>query len=176
MMSDDNILSAVFEALSSSETKKPTEPSAQPRPRRSVEWTIGGFCDNARVKTSFGDLPIQALRRRDPLRTVEGPLARVDRVDQIQLDEAFLAANPDAQPIRIQAGALGPNRPKNDILLSPHQAVGVGQHGTEFRRARDLLGRPGVVRQPSLGLSYYVFLCETPATVEVEGLSVRLAP
>ncbi|SPH18311.1 hypothetical protein DEA8626_01847 [Defluviimonas aquaemixtae] len=175
-MNDEHILSAVVEALSKSEAKAPPAPSKPERPRRSVEWTIGGFCDDARVTTSFGELPIQALRRRDPLRTVEGPLARVERVDRIQLDEAFLEQNPDAQPVRIQAGALGPNRPKTDVLVSPHQAVGVGQYGNDFRRARDLLDRPGVVRQPALGLSYYVFQCEAPATVEVEGLSIHVSP
>lgn len=174
-MNDERILSAVVEALSNAEAERPPAPAKRARPRRAVEWTVGGFCDNARVATSFGDLPVQALRRRDPLRTVEGPLARVERVDRIQLDAAFLEQNPDAQPVRIQAGALGPSCPKTDILLSPHQKVGVGLHANEFRHARDLLDRPGVVRQPALALSYYVFLCEAPATVEVEGLSVRLS-
>ena len=51
-----------------------------------------------RVTTSFGDLPVQALRRRDPLRLQAGTLATVEWVDCINLDEEFLAGNPDAPP------------------------------------------------------------------------------
>lgn len=154
------------------------DPGRRPPRQEPIHWTLPGFCGDARVTTSFGDLPIQALRRRDPLRTVQGTLATVEWVDCIQLDEDFLRANPDALPVRIGAGAFGGGRPERDIVVSPHQLVNVspGQFRQDFHRARDLTDRPGILRQPVMLIRYYVFHCATPAAVMVEGLCVSVSP
>ncbi len=151
------------------------------RPQRTtspVLWTLPGFAGSARVTTSFGDLPIYALRVNDPLRTVQGTLGKVVHVDTVKLDEGFLSAHPDALPIRIQAGALGAGRPAVDLLVSPHQSVNVspGQFRQDFHLARDLTGRPGVTRQPQMMVTYHCFHCATPAAVMVEGLCVSVSP
>lgn len=155
-----------------------SDPGRRPPRQEPIHWTLPGFCGDARVTTSFGDLPIQALRRRDPLRTVQGTLATVDWVDCIQLDEDFLHANPDALPVRIGAGAFGGGRPERDLIVSPHQLVNVcpGQFRQDFRRARDLTDRPGIMRQPEMLIRYHVFHCATPAAVIVEGLCVSVSP
>jgi len=154
-----------------------TAPRTPPR-QEPIRWTLPGFCDGTRITTSFGDLPIQALRRRDPLRTREGITSMVEWVDCIQLDEEFIAANPDALPVRISAGAFGPGRPEKDLMVSPQQIVDAGNtaFNPDFRIARDLLNRPGVTRQPKLMLSYYVFHCGRPVTVRADGLSVQVNP
>lgn len=154
------------------------EPGRRAPRQEPIRWTLPGFCGDARVTTSFGALPIQALRRRDPLRTVQGTLSTVEWVDCIQLDEDFLRSNPDALPVRIGAGAFGSGRPERDILVSPHQLVNVcpGQFRQEFRRARDLTDRPGILRHPELLIRYHVFHCATPAAVMVEGLCVSVSP
>lgn len=141
-----------------------------------VIWTLPGFIGTARIETSFGMLPIQALRKHDPLRTVQGPAMRVARIDATHLDEEFLAANPDAQPIRVPAGAFGPGRPASALLVSPQQKINVspGQFRQDFRPARDLLGRPGVMRAPQIMVSYYSLECTAPAAVMVEGLCVSV--
>lgn len=151
-----------------------------PARRRSepVQWTMPGLCDGMRVTTSFGDLPVQALRRRDPLRTQAGTLATVAWVDRLRLDEEFLRANPDARPVRIAAGSLGPGRPERDLLVSPHQQVNASPtpYAQDFRRARDLTGRPGIGRQAVSMVDYYLFHCGTPAAVLAEGLCLRVSP
>jgi hypothetical protein len=148
------------------------------QPPRAIAWTLPGFGGNARVTTSFGDLPIHALRRRDPLRTVAGTLKSVHWYDRLRLDQGFLRANPDAQPILILANALGHGLPKADILVSPHQKISVTPPGfqLEFRLARDLTGRPGVMRKPEETMTYSLFHCEVPALVLVEGVAVSVAP
>jgi Hint domain len=159
-------------------------PVSRPKPVRPVAaktpefWTIPGLCWNARVTTSFGDLPIQALRLRDQVRTSNGAFAQVAFVDKIQLEDDFLKGYPDAQPVMIQAGAMGRGRPKQEIRLSPHQRVGLSESGIspDFRMARDLMGRPGVMRRPENGLTYYLFHCGTPVTVMIEGVWVSVAP
>jgi len=155
--------------------------AAQPRAwarRAATEWTLPGLCWNARVATSFGDMPVQGLRRNDPVRTATGVYAPVVATDQMHLDEDFLARCPDAAPITIAAGTFGPGRPKQDLQVSPHQMVATSANpaAPEFRLARDLLGRPGVLRKPSYGLTYYLFHCGRPTEISVEGLAIPTAP
>lgn len=153
-----------------------TEAQSRRRERAAtpVVWTIPGFVGTARVSTAFGDLPLKVVRQNDPLRTVQGPIVTVAKVNVIHLDEDFLTANRDALPVLIPAGLFGPGRPMVDILASPQQRINVspGQFRQDFRLARDLEGRPGVMRVPKMAVSYYSFECTTPAAVLVEGLCV----
>lgn len=156
--------------------------AAQRRPGPSAEgekaWTLPGLCWNASVMTSFGALPVQVLRLHDPLRMGDGTIARITWIDKVQLDEGFLAAFPDAQPVLIRAGALGPGLPAQDITVSPSQKITVRgpNYGTEMKMARDLLGRPGVLRQPQTLVTYYLFHCGKAAKVSAEGLSLLTTP
>ncbi|MBS0563125.1 MAG: Hint domain-containing protein [Proteobacteria bacterium] len=162
-------------------TARPAPPqpaAARPAPEADRSWTLPGLCWNASVMTSFGALPVQVLRKPDPLRLSDGNVARIAWVDKIQLDEGFLAAYPDAQPILIRAGALGAGLPAQDLLVSPQQAIAVPglNFRTERRIARDLLGRPGILRQPQTMLTYYLFHCGQPAEVMCEGLGLFTGP
>lgn len=142
-------------------------------------WTLPGFGDEARVVTSFGELPMKALRVRDPLRTAEGEFVPVQWVDRLHLDEGFLHGMPDAHPIRIAAGALGRDRPKSEMVVSPHQMIATSevQFRNDFRSARELLtGRPGILRLAETGMTYTMFHCGRPVTVMVEGVWVRVEP
>lgn len=143
-----------------------------------ISWTLAGLCGTARVATSFGELPVQALRRNDPLRLPGGRLATVEWVDRISLDEGFLDACPDALPVLIPAHAFGPGRPKNPIMVSPHQIVDTGSspYQRAFRRARSLLDRPGFLRKPEFLVSYHLFHCGAPEAVQVEGLTLLMEP
>lgn len=154
----------------------PESPRPSPRMAVPVIWTLPGLVSTARVETSFGALPVQALRKHDPLRTVQGSIVRVTRIVTNHLDADFLSANPDAQPIRISAGALGPNCPKTDLLVSPGQKINVspGQFRQDFRLARDLVNKPGVMRAPQSLVSYYSFQCTAPAAVLAEGLCISV--
>lgn len=141
-------------------------------------WTLPGLCWNTSVMTSFGALPVQVLRKHDPLRMIDGTVARITWVDKIQLDEEFLASYPDAQPIRIRSGALGPGQPAQDILVSPQQKMTVTSTGYAPRllAARDLLGRPDIMRLPQTTITYYLFHCGQQANVMSEGLGIHTAP
>jgi hypothetical protein len=165
-------------ALSSNTPAGQSAPGMAAAAARSRIWTLPGICGDVRVMTSFGELPVKALRLRDPVRTSDGGFLPVKWLDVVHLDDAFLAGYPDAQPILIRAGTLGRDRPRCDILVSPHQKVGVGDSAfrPEFRLARDLDQRPGILRRPTDRVSYYLFHQGEPTCVTVEGISIPLNP
>jgi len=147
-------------------------------PHAEEKWALPGLCWNARVTTTFGEMPVQGLRVRDMLRCADGTTAMVEWVDEVHLDESFLYYYPDAQPIRIPAGSFGPGRPATDMVVSPQQRIniGMGPLRPEFRLARDLTDRPGIMRQPETSMTYYLFHCGRPVTVMAEGCCIQVMP
>jgi hypothetical protein len=140
--------------------------------RHSVAWTMPGFLAGTRITTTFGALPIEALRVPDPIRTTAGPARRLRWIGKIRLDSDFLFRHPEAQPIRIKANALGPERPERDLLVSPGQvfelvATDLPRH---HMAAGSIRGHKDVFRAPQTALTYYVLEFDAPATVYVEGV------
>lgn len=76
------------------------------RPLQAVDWSLAGIVGKARISTSFGDLPIEALRPRGNVRTYSGAAVHVQAVDKIHLDQDFMRSFPGALPIRIPANSL----------------------------------------------------------------------
>ena len=159
---------AIVEQTVGTKTKAATE----------VKWTLPGFGPMTRVSTSFGDVPAQALRERDVIRTPQGMLKPIQWVDRMRLDTAFLKHVPDAQAVMVRAGSLGGGLPKADIIVSPEQEIGLGRHAhdVKFVKAKTLLGRPGVVRKPEELLTYTLFHCGEPVVVKVEGVWAKVSP
>ena len=151
---------------------KAPEPDEPPGP---VVWNIPGFCGAARVATSFGDLPIEALRLRDEIRTSAGSMVRVKWIDKLHLDADFVNKHPDARPIRILANSFGRGRPMKDMLVAPRQEVCADPHvATRFQTALDLCARATAHRVQTNGLTYYRFHCGDPVCIRVEGVWVRV--
>lgn len=74
-------------------------PVARPRkPLQAVDWPLPWLVGEARVATTFGDDPAEALRCRDDIRTYSGATAKVKMVDKIHLDQDFLRKHPGALP------------------------------------------------------------------------------
>jgi hypothetical protein len=142
-----------------------------------TDWYLPGFVGKARVGTVFGDLPIEALRPRDELRTYSGAMTKVEMVDKIHLDEDFIRHHPRALPIRIPANAFGPGKPMQDLFVSPGQEICPDLHvASSFYKARDLPGRFTMDLSQSTGLTYYRFHCGQPAIVRVEGVWIKVQP
>lgn len=140
-------------------------------------WPLPGICWNARVTTSFGELPVQGLRVRDLVKTSTGQFLPVNWVDQLHLDADFLSGCPDARAITIEPNSFGPGRPSQPLTVSPQQRLNAAMgHGTYIRPARDLLGMPGACRSTDTQQSYYLFHVGEPALVYVEGVLISTTP
>jgi hypothetical protein len=172
---DEQILLNVL-AQSYSEPGTSKLPKAQARPEL---WKLPGFSGKSRVLTSFGHLPIEALRRNDPIRTSVGSYVKVTWIDKIGLDAEFLATNSQAQPVFIPAGSIGGSKPATDMLISPGQVVqtACSQLGRwSSRTAGSLVGVGSISRKPQNGFTYYLFGCDTACSVCVDGIWCEVEP
>jgi hypothetical protein len=147
------------------------------RQSEQINWTIPGFGPKVRIGTMFGDLPIEALRLRDDIRTNTGRVVRVQWIDKIQLDEDFIYRCPGALPTVIAANAFGMGRPMQEMVVSPRQEVCPEPHvATRFMAGADLRARFNAQRGLPGPLTYYRFHCGEPVVIKAEGVWVRIEP
>ncbi|MDE3027571.1 MAG: Hint domain-containing protein [Paracoccaceae bacterium] len=177
---EDDILRSVLQTLIEPAIVPQAEvarPAAMPEVAPGA-WQLPGFTAKTRIRTAFGEMPIEALRLRDEVRTSAGRILRVAWIDQIRLDEAYLQHHPEAQPFMIRANALDYGKPLRDLLISPRQEMshGLANFQIRFATADSIKGRAGVFRRPGMAVTYYLFHCGEPATVFAEGVPVNVAP
>lgn len=163
---DEEILNHVLQAVG---TEGACVENAKPE-KIAKTWGLPGFLGKARVTTSFGELPIEALRRRDQLRTITGDYLPVAWIDCVKLDGDFLRHHPEARPVQILAGVLGHGTPKTEIWVSRQQQVQYSSFKQETCTVNRLLQRKGILPRMNDLATYYLFHCGKPAMVCVEGL------
>lgn len=146
--------------------------------KQEKNWTVPGFGPMTRVTTNFGQIPAQALRERDMVRTQSGDFLPIVWLDRILLNEDFMHAHPEAMPIELLPSAFGPGKPTQTVILSPGQDVcpEPGFGAPELTRVSDMLQRPGALRKPEQIYTYTVFHVGKPALVDCEGLWVYVDP
>lgn len=135
-----------------------------------------GIESRTRLTTSFGDVPAHLLRVNDTLRTSDRRYVKIRRIDVLKLDRDFLAFHPDALPIRIAAGAIAAGLPQRDLYLAPDQPLlcGSNSFGMKPAKARDMLSRPRVYREPGETVSYFRLTLDEDATVFAEKAQLRI--
>lgn len=165
-------------------TPEPTAPeTAKPRRRTQDnierQWTLPGFGPLTRITTSLGEVPAQALRERDMVRTRSGDFRPIEWLDRIVLDEEFLSFHPDALPVHIKPNALGRGVPSQDVYLAPRQPIAPQANrlsGVQTETAMDLIGRPGVFRKAEAMYTYTLFHLGAPAVVQTSKMFVDVNP
>ena len=139
---------------------------------------LKGLGPDTRVMTSLGKMPAAALRRRDLLRTRDGGFRAIEWIDRIKLDADYLERHPEAQPVVIRAGSLGPRLPALDLVLAPRQRLSEAQsftgHGSG--RAMAAIGYPTATHRREASITYTVFHCENPTSVLSEGIWLDVGP
>ncbi|HET9019466.1 MAG TPA: Hint domain-containing protein, partial [Acetobacteraceae bacterium] len=129
------------------------------------------FTTGTRIATPAGEAPVERLRPGDPVRLADGSTAEVRWVGRQTIAARFVDPLL-AWPIRIRAGALGPNLPRRDLLLSPGHAVLAGNvlahaaalvNGSSIRRERRVPER----------FTYWHIELDTHALLLAEGAAVE---
>lgn len=82
-----------------------------------------GIAPGARVDTPLGEVPAEALRAGDAVLIAGGGMRAIVAVDRVVLRPQDVAWRARLAPMMIRAGALGPSRPRRDVLVAPDQEV-----------------------------------------------------
>ncbi len=183
-VADHDLLAAVLAQTSEVESSvkaapaRARKPAVTPAPRPAGQFALPGFEGKCRVSTIFGDLPIEALRRRDKVKTITGAYREVEWIDAIRLDADFMSRHAGAHPVQIRAKALGGVAPVRNMLVSPGQDVWVPKvsDGYVATSAEALIGQPNMERMRRAEITYYRFHCGGPEKVCIEGAWFLTAP
>ncbi|TRD16260.1 Hint domain-containing protein [Palleronia caenipelagi] len=81
------------------------------------------FTKGTLIRTENGDVLIEDLTSGTCVETVTGEMQPVRWVGSTVLSERMLEQKPQLRPVRIKAGALGPNTPETDLCVSPQHRV-----------------------------------------------------
>jgi len=131
------------------ETEQVASPGAHP--------AVVCFAAGTQIATPNGRAPVETLREGDLVLTRDNGPMPIRWRGQQRLSAARLIALPHLRPIRIEAGALGLDRPESQLLLSPdHRVMVSGPAAAALFGVRDVLIRagdlqdaPGVRRTPA---------------------------
>ncbi|MGB7243207.1 MAG: Hint domain-containing protein [Sulfitobacter sp.] len=171
---DNAIMSAVSAKMRSSALVAPSRTVQVEK----LDWSLPGFHPRARVLTSFGQLPVEALRLRDLVKTQSGRFLPVQWIDKVTLDADFLERHPQAQPISIPQNAFGQSVPAAAFMVSPGQVVKMPASimNGDMKLAKDLVGRTHIRRASQASVTYFMFHCGADTSVSVEGVWCKCAP
>jgi hypothetical protein len=81
------------------------------------------FVRGTRITTKVGERQIEELKEGDLVFTLDRGYQPIQWIGHRSFSRAALEANPKLKPIRIQAGALGHDRPEQDLLVSRQHRV-----------------------------------------------------
>ncbi len=85
--------------------------------------SIACYVTGTLISTEAGEIPVEALRAGNLVRTVSGALRPVQWVGHRAYAGRFLRANPRLHPVRFRAGSLGTGLPRRDLLVSRNHAM-----------------------------------------------------
>lgn len=135
------------------------------------------FTEGSLVTTDRGQIRVEDLRPGDQVLTRDAGYEPVVWVGRRSLSAAELARQPSLRPVRIAAGALGPDSPSRDMRVSPQHRLLVAGPRVELLvgepevlvPALMLVGRPGITRAVEGPVTYIHFMCAEHQVVMVDG-------
>ena len=91
-----------------------------------VTITITGvpcFVEGSLIETSTGSVPVEQIKPGDLVKTLDAGFEPVLWAGSRALGKTDFHNNPKLRPIKIEAGALGLNKPREDLYVSPQHRV-----------------------------------------------------
>ncbi|PRY75035.1 Hint domain-containing protein [Yoonia maritima] len=136
------------------------------------------FARGTKISSCEGAIEIEKLRVGQKIVTLAAGAAKIRWIGVIKLSRADLAANPKLRPVRIRAGALGKELPKQDLLVSrQHRILFSSKVAERMFGLRDVLipavrltNLPDIFIDETIdSISYYHILCDDHQVVFAEG-------
>ncbi len=125
------------------------------------------FTSGTMIKALGGDIPVEMIAPGQRILTRDNGFKPVEWAGGRHYSAAELQDQPHLAPIRIRAGALGPNNPAADLMVSPQHRMLIAQEACAILfeaaevlvAAKDLLHLDGVDRiVPEDGAEYFHIL------------------
>jgi hypothetical protein len=98
------------------------------------------FTEGTHIATPQGEQPVESLRLGDTVLTKDNGPQPIEWIGRRHMSGARLFAMPRLRPVRIRVGALGLERPDQELLVSPEHRMLVSG-----AVARDLFNTPEVL-------------------------------
>lgn len=110
------------------------------------------FTEGTAIQTPTGDVLIEELRIGDLVDTVDNGAQPIRWIGSRTLSAEILDENPKNRPIRIAAGALGPETPRQDLQVSPQHRILVKSKFAEriFAKREVLIAAKHLVAYPGI--------------------------
>ncbi len=142
----------------------------------STQWDLSTgaipcFVTGTLIATPSGAVPVELIAAGDLVLTADGEAMPVRWLGRTVVSRAF--TDPlQVLPVRIKAGALAPNVPARDLLVSPSHAIRVGD---VLAQAGALVNGTSIVREQNVlpVFSYYHLELDTHALVLAEGAAAE---
>ncbi len=107
---------------------------------RFAEGFVPCFTPGAMIATPKGEVAVEKLRAGDRVFTRDNGIQEIVWVGGRDLSAADLAQNAAFQPVMVRAGALGPNLPETDMVLSPnHRILIIGRDNELYFEENEVL-------------------------------------
>ncbi len=129
------------------------------------------FVAGTRISTERGEVAVEDLREGDQVQVVlGGPVEPVVWIGHRTIDCTRHPQPRKVWPVRIAAGAFGPNRPCRTLYLSPDHAVYVGD---VLIPVKHLINGSTIVQVPRDVVTYYHVELAEHSVLLAEGLAVE---
>jgi hypothetical protein len=144
-----------------------------------IEEIIACFTAGTRIAALGGEMAIEDIAKGTKILTRDHGYQTVVWTGSREMNLAELVKNPDLRPVRIAAGALGPNRPQRDMMVSPkHRILFIGPRAEilfgeaeVLILATHLVGQPGITRAvPVSDIASHYILFEEHELVMGDGI------
>jgi hypothetical protein len=130
--------------------------------------TVACYAEGTCIRTTTGEIAVEALRVGDRLPVVlGGRWARVRWIGHRRVDCRRHPKPEEVWPVRVQAGAFGTGAPHRDLLLSPDHAVLVGGVLIPIRY---LMNGATIAQEPLDSVSYWHVELRRHGVILAEGL------
>ncbi|WP_197919392.1 Hint domain-containing protein [Thiosulfatihalobacter marinus] len=135
------------------------------------------FTPGTRILTPMGEVPVENLQPGDKVVTRDNGLQEICWTGRKHLSGKELLARPELRPILIKQGALGPNQPERDMMVSPnHRMLLVSQQAELLFDEREVLVAAkhlthldGVQQVDTVGIDYIHIMCDSHEVVLADG-------
>ncbi|MFN3643832.1 MAG: Hint domain-containing protein [Gemmobacter sp.] len=150
----------------------------RPVPAGFPETIVACFTPGTMIQTREGDRAVETLGIGDPVITRDRGVQPIRWIGDRSVTDFEMRRQPHLAPVRIARGALGPDLPDRDLIVSPqHRVLAAGPRAEMFFGEDEVLvaaihmvGQPGISRLPPAPVRYLHLLFDRHEIVCSNGL------